>query len=161
MAHFPHGADPPATDHRASPLPVQLMTYLSLREILAPGSRGRGVGAGRAGGPKQDTRIGTPPEQCALPAHTAQEVSLSWCPIWYPLLALPPRLPPRPRPPISPVRTNMSAIGRAGLLRVGSPSVPVPSPFPCSSPPLLPRALAAARPAARAPSPGPGRQYLP
>ena len=26
---------------------------------------------------------------------------------------------PRPRPPISPVRTKMSAIGRAGLLRVG------------------------------------------
>ena len=49
LGHFPHGADPPATDQRASPLPVQFPTYLSLRAISAARSMGGGT-RGEAGG---------------------------------------------------------------------------------------------------------------
>ena len=42
-----------------------------------------------------------------------------------------------------------------------SPSVTVPASLSRSSPPLLPRAPAAARPSPRAPAPGPGHQYCP
>ena len=46
LGHFLRGADLPATDQRASPLPIQSPTSLSLRLILAAGAGGRGVQVG-------------------------------------------------------------------------------------------------------------------
>ena len=51
LGNFPYGADPPYTDQRASPLPVQSTTSSSLRAILAAKAGGGGV-RGRAGGRK-------------------------------------------------------------------------------------------------------------
>ena len=45
IGHFLRGADPLLFDQRASPPPVQLQKYFSLKAILAVGTRG-GVGAG-------------------------------------------------------------------------------------------------------------------
>ena len=46
---FLHGADPPATNQRATTLPVRSPTYLYLQEILAAGAGGRGVRGGASG----------------------------------------------------------------------------------------------------------------
>ena len=57
LGHFPHGADPPATDQRASPSPVKLPTYLSLRAIPSAKERG-GVARGGVGGCRSLRDIG-------------------------------------------------------------------------------------------------------
>ena len=46
---FPLGADPPATDQRATTPPIRLQSSLSLRAILAAGARGRGAQGGVSG----------------------------------------------------------------------------------------------------------------
>ena len=47
--YFPRGADPPAVDQRASPVPVRSPTYLLLREILVAWARGGGARGGAGG----------------------------------------------------------------------------------------------------------------
>ena len=49
LEHFPRGADPPTTDQRASPPPIQSLTSLSLRAILAARAGGRGAQGGVSG----------------------------------------------------------------------------------------------------------------
>ena len=46
LGHFLRGADPPATNQRASTPPVRSPTYSSLRAISAAGARGRGARGG-------------------------------------------------------------------------------------------------------------------
>ena len=57
LGHFPRGADPPATDRRATTPSVRPPTSLSLWAILAAGSRGRGAWA-RASGRRAIRKVG-------------------------------------------------------------------------------------------------------
>ena len=49
LGHLLRGADPPATNQRASPLPVRSSTYSSLQAILADGAGGGGARGGAGG----------------------------------------------------------------------------------------------------------------
>ena len=49
LEHFPRGADPPAINQRASPLPVRFPTSLSLWEISLDRDGSRGAQGGASG----------------------------------------------------------------------------------------------------------------